>query len=232
MFFGELTVQTVRTKVPSVDRRRRFRRLWAFVQQASTLAWLWSIGGGTVFAVFIRQVTSLPLGWLFVFGLGMSCLIMAAIGTFTRLGRPSTEAAAPAPSGSGFDPSKWAVTWGGSFVRSDYEAGHEWLDSAKRILLWLRPPTDEPIDPAVRCQVNTAYGILVTSPTVGQVGGPLAPGAGRRNGVPNADYLIEYPTAFGVSARMSDGMFEVMWLSGNVSIRGDSFVISDGLATS
>jgi hypothetical protein len=60
------------------------------------------------------------------------------------------------------------------------------------------------------------------------VGGPLAPGAARHNGVPNADYLIEYPTAFGVSARMSDGMFEVMWLSGNALIRGDSFVLSDG----
>jgi hypothetical protein len=135
-----------------------------------------------------------------------------------------------ADAGSGFDPSKWAVTWGGSFVRSDYEAGHEWLDNAPRILLWLRPSTDEPIDPELRCQVNTAYGILVTSPTVGQVGGPLAPGTGRHNGVPNADYLIEYPSAFGENARMSDGMFEVMWLSGNVSIRGDSFVLSDGQA--
>ena len=211
--------------------RRGLRRLWAFVDQASTIAWLWSIGGGAVASVVLRQVTSLPVAWLVVFGIGAGCLILASIATLVPLGRSKIEAAAPAPPGSGFDPSKWAVTFGGFLVRSDYDAGHDIDAEAKRALLWLRPPEQDPIDPNLCCQVKTPTGDTFRSPTVGQVGGPAAPGTRERNRVPNADYLIEYPTAFARSAPWSDGLYEVMWLSGNTSIRGDHFEMRNGKPT-
>ncbi len=180
---------------------RSFRWLWAFINQASTIAWLWSVGGGTVASVILRQLTSLPLGWLVLFGVGFSCLILAAIATFVPLGRPRTEIAAPAPCGSGFDSSKWAVTFGGSLVRSDYDAGHEVDVKAKHVLLWLRPPKGEPVDPELSCEVGTPEGETYRSPAVDQIGGPTAPGTARHNGVPNADYLIEYPSDSGASAQ-------------------------------
>jgi hypothetical protein len=207
----------------------RFRRLWAFVGHASTLAWLWSIGGGSVATVIFRQVTSLSLGWQLLLGFGVGCLTLAGIGTFTPLGRPQTETAAPVRAGSGFDPSKWAVTWGGFLVRSDYEAGHEWIEEGRRILLWLRPAPGEPIDPAMACEVKTPSREARTSATVSQTGGPTAPGQAERNGVPNADYLVEYPAAFDAPPPSDDGVYEVMWHSGSTSVRGDSFTVKDGM---
>lgn len=210
--------------------KRPFRRLWAFVGDASTLAWFWSIGAGAAATVILRQVSSLPLGWLVVLGIGVGCLILAAIGTFTPLGRPQTEAIASAPNSSGFDPSKWSVTWGGFFVRSDYDAGHEWIEESQRIVLWLRPPPGEPIDPALACEVKSPSKEVTTSAMVSQIGGPIAPGKGEHNGVPNGDYLIEYPSAFGASPPSDDGVYEVIWHSGATSIRGDSFNVKAGKA--
>jgi hypothetical protein len=179
-------------------------------------------------SVGLRALTSLTWPWVALFGVGIACLILAFIATFVPLRRPPTEAAAPAPPGSGFDSSKWAVTWGGFLVRSDYDAGHEWKADTKTVLLWLRPPPGEPVDASIRCQVKNPAGESLESPTIAQVGGPVAPGSGRRSGVPNADYMVVYPDAFSTSGPLPEGAYEVLWLSGDTTIHGDSFELKEG----
>lgn len=74
--------------------------VWRWLGHIGTAAWLWSIGGGAIFATVLRSVTALSWPWIAILAIGVGCLILALIVTYgetrrkARLNRSAEGSAA------------------------------------------------------------------------------------------------------------------------------------------